>query len=100
MSLGRGFAFGFGLWIVMQMAFVPLGYGWLEFGLGGGHPWPAVVSLVLHLCYGGTLGWLGGRDDHDASHAVRRGRPPACSLKGWRTRPKRAIASCVASWRR
>jgi len=63
MSLGRGFAFGFALWIVMQIAFVPMGYGWLEFGLGGGHPWPAVVSLVLHLCYGGTLGWLGGRDD-------------------------------------
>ena len=63
MSLGRGFAFGLALWIVMQIAFVPLGYGWLEFGLGGGHSGQALVTLVLHLCYGGTLGWLGGRDD-------------------------------------
>jgi hypothetical protein len=63
MSLGRGFAVGFALWVVMQILFVPIGYGWLEFGLGGGHPWAALVSLVLHLCYGGTLGFLGGRDD-------------------------------------
>ena len=63
MSLGRGFAFGFALWVVMQILFVPIGYGWLEFGLGGGHPWAALVSLVLPLCDGGTLGGLGGRDD-------------------------------------
>ncbi len=36
MSVGRGLAFGLGLWIVMQMAFVPLTYGWIEFGLGHG----------------------------------------------------------------
>ena len=63
MSLARGFAFGFALWIIMQILFVPLGYGWLEFGLGRGYPWTSLVSLLLHLCYGGTLGWLGGHDD-------------------------------------
>jgi hypothetical protein len=63
MSLGRGLAFGLALWILMQIMFVPLGYGWLEFGLGRGYPWTALVSLLLHLCYGVTLGWLGGRDD-------------------------------------
>ena len=63
MSVGRGLAFGLALWVVMQVSFVPLGYGWLEFGLGQGHPWPALFALVLHLCYGATLGWLGARDD-------------------------------------
>ena len=63
MSVGRGLAFGFALWVVMQVSFVPLGYGWLEFGLGQGHSWSSLFALVLHLCYGGTLGWLGARDD-------------------------------------
>ncbi|HLK91452.1 MAG TPA: hypothetical protein VKZ18_16255 [Polyangia bacterium] len=63
MSVGRGLAYGFGLWIVMEVSFVPWGYGWLEFGLGHGYPWSAVFMLVLHLFYGGVLGWLGGRDD-------------------------------------
>jgi hypothetical protein len=63
MSLGRGLAFGLGLWIFMQIAFVPWGYGWLEFGLGHGYPWAALFTLILHLFYGGTLGWLGARDE-------------------------------------
>jgi hypothetical protein len=63
MSVGRGLAFGFGLWMVMEVSFVPWGYGWLEFGLGHGYPWSAFFLLMLHLVYGGTLGWLGGRDD-------------------------------------
>lgn len=63
MSLGRGLAFGLGLWIFMQIAFVPWGYGWLEFGLGRGYPWAALFTLILHLFYGGTLGWLGARDE-------------------------------------
>jgi hypothetical protein len=63
MSVGRGLAFGLALWIVMQMSVVPWTYHWLEFGLGHGYPWTGVFALALHLCYGATLGWLGGRDD-------------------------------------
>ncbi len=68
MSAGRGLAFGLALWIFMQMLFVPLTYHWIEFGLGHGYPWTGLFTLVLHLCYGATLGWLGGRDDR-AHHA-------------------------------
>jgi hypothetical protein len=63
MSVGRGLAFGFALWIFMEVSFVPWGYGWIEFGLGHGYPWSAFFLLVLHMVYGGTLGWLGGRDE-------------------------------------
>ena len=63
MSVGRGVAFGFGLWIFMQTAVVSLTYHWIEFGLGHGYPWTGLFTLVLHLCYGAALGWLGGRDD-------------------------------------
>ncbi len=63
MSVGRGLAFGLVLWIVMQAWFVPLTYGWIEFGLGRGSPWTSLFPLLLHLSYGATLGWLGGRDD-------------------------------------
>jgi hypothetical protein len=63
MSVWRGLAFAFGLWVVMQASFVPLTYGWIEFGLGRGTPWTSLFSLLLHLGYGATLGWLGERDD-------------------------------------
>jgi hypothetical protein len=63
MSVGRGLAYGLALWIVMQVAVVPWTYHWLEFGLGRGYPWTALDTLVLHLVYGGTLGWLGARDE-------------------------------------
>ncbi|HVV51862.1 MAG TPA: hypothetical protein VHO06_19495 [Polyangia bacterium] len=63
MSVGRGLAFGLGLWMVMEVSFVPLGYGWLEFGLGHGYPWAALYTLALHALYGGILGWLGARED-------------------------------------
>ena len=63
MSVGRGLAFGLGLWIFMQAFFVPWTYHWLEFGLGHGYPWTALDALVLHLVYGATLGWLGARDE-------------------------------------
>jgi hypothetical protein len=69
MSVGRGLAFGLGLWIVMQVSVVPWTYHWLEFGLGHGYPWTGLFALVAHLCYGATLGWLGGRDD--LAHHVR-----------------------------
>ena len=63
MSVGRGLLFGFGLWILMEVTFVPWGYGSIEFGLGRGAPWAAVYNLLLHLGYGATLGWLGARDE-------------------------------------
>jgi hypothetical protein len=63
MSVGRGLAFALVLWVAMQAAFVPLTYGWIEFGLGRGSPWTSMFSLLLHLSYGATLGFLGERDD-------------------------------------
>ena len=63
MSVGRGLAYGLALWIAMEVSVVPWTYHWLEFGLGHAYPWTALDTLVLHLIYGGTLGWLGARDD-------------------------------------
>lgn len=63
MSVGRGLAFALGLWIIMQTCFVPIFYNHLEFGLGRGEPWTALYTLVLHVVYGGVLGWLGARDE-------------------------------------
>ena len=88
MSLGRGFAFGFALWVVMQMSFVPMGYGWLEFGLGAGYPWTG--GGFAWSCISATAapsGWLGGATTSRIT-PVRRSRPPPCSLKGWRTTPE------------
>ena len=63
MSVGRGLAYGLGLWLVMEVTFVPWGFGTVEFGLGRGDPWSALFNLVLHLAYGGSLGWFGARDE-------------------------------------
>ncbi len=63
MSVGRGLAYALGLWIVMQVMFVPAFYNHIEFGLGRGEPWTALYTLVLHAVYGGVLGWLGARDE-------------------------------------
>lgn len=69
MSVGRGLAFALGLWIIMQVMFVPAFYNHIEFGLGRGEPWTALYSLLLHAVYGGVLGWLGARDEQ--AHHVR-----------------------------
>lgn len=69
MTVGRGLAFGLGLWLVMQTCFVPGFLGWMEFGLGRGEPWSALFTLFLHAVYGGVLGWLGARDEQ-AHHAT------------------------------
>jgi hypothetical protein len=63
MSVGRGLAYSLGLWIVMQVMFVPAFYHQVEFGLGRGEPWTALYTLLLHGVYGGVLGWLGARDE-------------------------------------
>jgi hypothetical protein len=65
MSVGRGVAFGVALWMVMQICFVPAFLGWMEFGLGRGEPWSALFALLLHVVYGGALGWLGARDERE-----------------------------------
>jgi hypothetical protein len=69
MSAGRGVLFGLALWVLMQATFVPWVYGTPEFGLGFAHRGQALFPLLLHLVYGGALGWLGGRDD--AAHHAR-----------------------------
>lgn len=54
-SLPKGFVLGVGLWAVMQVTFLPfLGWGFLGVAVT---PKVAVATLVLHLVYGGTLGW-------------------------------------------
>jgi hypothetical protein len=68
MTVGKGLAFGLGLWIVMQVMFVPAFYHTPEFGLGQGHSGTALYTLVLHMVYGGVLGWVGARDEQ--SHHV------------------------------
>jgi hypothetical protein len=65
MSVGRGLAFGVGLWTLMQIMLVPGLLGGMEFGfgLGLGHWLFGGYTLALHLVYGVTLGLLGARDE-------------------------------------
>lgn len=57
-----GLLWGAILWLIMQVAVLPV-LGWGAFGLGvtGFPPKIAVGTLVLHLIYGGVLGWGVGR---------------------------------------
>lgn len=61
-TIWNGLALGVGLWLLMQVTFLPF-LGW---GLFGATITPkiAVATLVLHLVYGGVLGWA---LDHDPS---------------------------------
>lgn len=52
----KGLGWGILLWIVMGVAWLPF-LGWGLFGTGIS-PRVAVATLVLHLIYGVTLGWL------------------------------------------
>lgn len=54
-TLGRGLMLGIGLWGLMQIVVLPL-LGWGLFGSVISLQ-VAVATLVLHLIYGGTLGW-------------------------------------------
>ncbi len=54
-GLWFGVGFGVGLWLIMQIVFLPL-LGWGIFGAAI-TPRIAVATLVLHLIYGGILGW-------------------------------------------
>lgn len=63
-TLPKGLGLGVVLWALMQVAFLPL-VGWGVFGTAV-TPKIAVATLVLHLVYGGTLGWA---MEHDRSNA-------------------------------
>lgn len=54
-TIGKGVVLGVGLWLLMQVAVLPM-IGW---GLFGTAVTPAIAgaTLVLHLIYGATLGW-------------------------------------------
>jgi hypothetical protein len=58
-----GLLWGGMLWLIMQIAFLPL-LGWGLFGISvtGIPPKIAVGTLVLHLIYGGILGRFVGRE--------------------------------------
>lgn len=55
-TVPRGLGWSVLLWSVMGIAWLPF-LGWGLFGTGIS-PRVAVATLVLHLIYGGTLGWL------------------------------------------
>lgn len=54
-TIRKGLALGVGLWTLMQVTFLPF-LGWGLFGTAI-TPRIAVATLVLHLVYGGVLGW-------------------------------------------
>ncbi|RBI59728.1 hypothetical protein DMJ13_21620 [halophilic archaeon] len=64
-TIRKGLVLGVGLWILMQVAFLPF-LGWGLFGTAI-TPKIAVTTLVLHLVYGGVLGWALGRDTSSTS---------------------------------
>ncbi|MGH7647503.1 MAG: hypothetical protein ACREND_05260, partial [Gemmatimonadaceae bacterium] len=55
-TIGKGLLFGVALWLVMQLVWLPY-LGWGAFG-STITPRIAGATLVLHLLYGGTAGWL------------------------------------------
>lgn len=61
-TIVEGLALGIGLWLLMQVTFLPF-LGWGLFGIAI-TPRIAVATLGLHLVYGGVLGWA---LDHEAS---------------------------------
>jgi len=59
-TVWKGLGLGVLLWLGMQLVFLPF-LGWGLFGTAI-TPLIAVATLVLHLVYGGTLGWLLDRE--------------------------------------
>ena len=55
-TVWRGVALGVGLWLIMQVVVLPF-LGWGAFGTAQ-TPKIAIATLVLHLVYGATYGWL------------------------------------------
>lgn len=60
-TLAKGVALGVALWAVMGVVVLPL-LGWRLFGTAI-TPRVAVATLVSHLIYGGTLGFVARRGD-------------------------------------
>ncbi len=60
-TVWKGLAWGVFLWLIMQVAVFPF-LGWGLFGVAI-TPRIAVATLILHLVYGFTLGWLIDRKD-------------------------------------
>ena len=54
-TLWHGLGWGVMLWLIMELIVLPM-LGWGVFGTAV-TPKIAVATLVLHLIYGGTLGW-------------------------------------------
>ena len=69
-TVGRGLRLGILLWLLMNLVVLPL-IGWGLFGmrLTGAI---GVATLVLHLIYGGTYGWLMDRAEPQVEGRVRR----------------------------
>lgn len=67
-TLLKGIGLAVGLWLLMQVAVLPF-LGWGLFGLSR-TPMIAVATLVLHLVYGVTLGWLMDRDQVESTVAT------------------------------
>ncbi|MEX0892330.1 MAG: DUF6789 family protein [Gemmatimonadota bacterium] len=59
-TVWRGVGLGVVLWLVMQVAVLPF-LGWGAFGTAQ-TPKIAIATLVLHLVYGATYGWLMDRN--------------------------------------
>ncbi|MBW3555051.1 MAG: DUF1440 domain-containing protein [Gemmatimonadetes bacterium] len=55
-TIWHGIALGVALWLIMQVVVLPF-LGWGLFG-SSQTPKIAVATLVLHLVYGATYGWL------------------------------------------
>ncbi len=55
-TVWKGIALGIALWFIMQLVVLPL-LGWGFFGMDI-TPRIAIATLILHLVYGVTLGWL------------------------------------------
>lgn len=55
-TLAKGLGLGIALWVLMQLVVLPF-VGWGVFGTAV-TPKIAVATLLLHLVYGATLGWL------------------------------------------
>jgi hypothetical protein len=60
-TIWAGMGLGVFLWFVVQSAVLPF-LGWGFFGIAI-NPLVAVETLILHLVYGATLGWLLDREE-------------------------------------
>jgi len=60
-TIWKGMGLGMFLWLIMQLLVLPL-LGWGAFGMAI-DPRIAVATLILHLVYGVTLGWLADRKE-------------------------------------